>query len=115
MIFKQQSCESELFEGMQEAQNKSIEKEANYETNLIIRAMEELKFAAENFERAGRTDRAKEVTTVMLSLANNKDKDEEVNNSSQEEVKNVFMFFGFSPDDFKGINFSSNGDKEDKE
>jgi hypothetical protein len=108
------SFEQELLDGMEKAQLQSIASDEQYENTRIVKAMEELNAAAECFERAGRTIRAKEVTAVMISLAeDNKETESKENNSSEDEVKKVFMFFGFSPEDLKGLDFSSNGDSED--
>lgn len=112
MIWKQGSCEQELFEGMKIAEQKAIVAEDSSKQSLIIQAMEALNSAAQSFERSGRISRAKEITTVMVSLANsdvNEAKDKKPK-SSKEEAKKVFMFFGFGPEDLKGLDFSSDGE-----
>lgn len=108
------SFEQELMEGMENAQFQSIASEEQHEESLIVRAMEELNAAAEKFERAGRTDRAKEVTAVMMSLAED-DKPSPKKETSKDEVRKVFMFFGFGPEDLKGLDLSSDGDDKNEE
>ena len=102
MIFKQGSCEQELLEGMEKAQLEAVAEEGNKTHQLFLEAMQELNAAAESFEKAGRVSRAKEVTQVMMSLADD-DSDEETEKSDKDEVEKVFMFFGFGPDDLKGL------------
>jgi hypothetical protein len=75
MIFKQGSCEQELFEGMQNAQQESLIQEVQHQDQLVFAAMQELNNAAEAFERVGRKVRAEEVTAVMVSLAESSDND----------------------------------------
>ena len=193
MIFKQASCEEELYESMEKAQLEAVAKEEQREGELFLEAMQELNAAAECFERAGRTSRAKEVTQVMISLSSaitnidqilsviqgwaggditaqksgntievwswgvpkdqkqvvetnmknslesylqgqgitttvpiiyqavstpsfdtDDNNDKTAKKSSKDEVKKVFMFFGFGPEDLKGLD-SSNGDTGDGE
>ena len=113
MIFKQGSCEEELIEEMEKAQLDAVAKEEQHQELLILRAMEELNAAAESFERTGRKVRAKEVTAVMMTLANDKEKKELKKNDKNSEVKKVFMFFGFGPEDLEGLDLSSDGDTGD--
>lgn len=118
MIWKQGSSEQELFEGMQRAQEDAVAAEDEREGKLILKALEELNAAAESFENAGRVVRAKEVTAVMMSLAKDGDRkkskqDKKV--SSKDEARKVFMFFGFGPEDLKGLDISSDGDSGDGE
>jgi uncharacterized FAD-dependent dehydrogenase len=113
-MWKQGSCEQELFEGMQKAEEHTAEAEENQEQKLIVEAMEALNAAAESFERAGRKERAKEVTVVMMSLAKkdkekDKDKASSKKKSSKDEVKKVFKFFGFGPEDLEGLDSSDGG------
>ncbi len=98
MIFKQGSCEQELFEGMQEAQQEALVEEAQQHDQIIYAALQALNSAAECFERVGRTARAEEVTTVMVSLADSK-MDRSKNGSSKNEAAEVFRYFGFKPND----------------
>jgi hypothetical protein len=104
------SFEQELMEGMENAQLQSVASEEQREESLIVNAMQELNAAAESFERSGRTVRAKEVTAVMVSLADDDKKPSPKNTSSKDEAKKVFMFFGFGPEDLEGLELSSNGD-----
>jgi hypothetical protein len=116
MIFKQGSCADELYDSMDKAQLEAVAKEEQREGELILEAMRELNAAAECFEKAGRTARAKEVTQVMMSLAeDNDDSDEKPKKTSEDEVRKVFMFFGFGPEDLKGLELSSDGDTGDGE
>jgi hypothetical protein len=117
MIWKQGSSEQELFEGMQHAQEAVVVAEDEREAKLILAALEELNAAAESFERAGRVVRAQEVTAVMMSLAKdeNRKKSKRDKVSSKDEARKVFMFFGFGPEDLKGLDFSSDGDSGDGE
>jgi hypothetical protein len=108
------SFEQELMKGMENAQLQSIASEEQHEESLIVRAMEELNAAAESFERAGRTARAKEVTTVMMSLAEDDKKPTPEKESSKDEARKVFMFFGFGPKDLEGLDLSSSDDGDDK-
>ncbi len=103
MIFKRGSCEQELFEGMQEAQVEAVAEERYKNQQLFLEAMQELNAAAESFEKAGRVSRAKEVTQVMMSLADDTNETDDSEKSDMDEVKKVFMFFGFGPDDLKGL------------
>jgi hypothetical protein len=98
MIFKQGSCEQELFEGMQNAQQEVLVEESQQQDKLIYAALQELNNAAECFERVGRTARAEEVTTVMVSLADSKEEMSNKDNSKNEAAK-VFEYFGFKPKD----------------
>lgn len=107
MIWKQASVEQELFEGMQKAELDSVSKEEHSQELLILQAMEELDAAAKSFERCGRTERAKEVTAVMMSLAEGDEPKSK--KSNKDEVKKVFMFFGFSPEDLEGIDLYGDG------
>ena len=66
-------------------------------TLALISALQALNNAAECFERVGRTARAAEVTTVMISLADSK-KDSKIINSKKEAAK-VVEYFGFKPKD----------------
>lgn len=112
-LWKQGSCEQELFDGMKSAENEAIESEENHDSSSFIEALEELNAAAECFERAGKIVRAKEITALMMSLASDEKKTKpKKNNSSKEEAKKVFMFFGFSPKDIEGANFASDGECE---
>jgi predicted RNA-binding protein with PIN domain len=97
MIFKQGSCEQELFEGMQEAQQEVILEEAQQRAQTIYAALELLNNAAECFERVGRKVRAEEVTTVMVSLADSSEQQTLYN--SKKEAADVFEFFGYKPKD----------------
>ena len=105
MIWKQGSFEQELFEGMQKAELQSLAKEESHDEDLIVQAMEELNAAAESFEQAGRTKRAQEVTSIMISLAKAKKEDGKSKKSkkpsSKDEAKKIFMFFGFKPEDLE--------------
>ena len=99
-IFKQQSCETELFKGMQHAQDKVIIKEASAEENLIILAMQELNAAAKSFEQYGSSTRAEEVTNVIISLTNNGTEEFMPKEAtSEDEAKNVFAFLGLTSED----------------
>lgn len=107
MIWKQASFEQELFDGMQKAELDAVVQEEQTENLSILQAMEALDAAAKSFERCGRTERAKEVTAVMMSLAEgDKPKSKK---SNKDDVKKVFMFFGFSPEDLEGIDLSGDG------
>jgi hypothetical protein len=97
MIFKQGSCEQELFEGMQEAQQDSLLEESQQHDQLVYAALQALNNAAECFERVGRTARAEEVTAVMVSLADTKQ--DKPKGNSKGEVAEVFKYFGFKPKD----------------
>ena len=99
MIFKQGSCEQELFEGMQDAQQESLIEEVQQHDQLVYAALQALNNAAECFERVGRTARAEEVTAVMISLADST-KDNSINRKqSKSEAAEVFKYFGFKPKD----------------
>lgn len=113
-IWKQGSCAEELFEGMQKAEVDTVEAEERQDEDLVVQAMEALNMAAESFERAGRTARAKEVTFVMMSLAKDNKKPTSKKKSSKDEAKKVMMFFGFKPEDLKDTNLASDegGDEE---
>jgi hypothetical protein len=74
MIFKQGSCADEVFDGMQSAMQAAIEKEDTHQEQLVYAAMQALNDAAQNFEMGGRSIRAAEVTEVMNSLAEYKEK-----------------------------------------
>jgi hypothetical protein len=98
MIFKQGSCEQELFEGMQQAQQDTLTEEIQQQGQSIYEALQLLNNAAECFERVGRISRAEEVTAVMISLADSKiDKSEK--SKSKNEAAEVFKYFGFKPKD----------------
>jgi hypothetical protein len=109
----------ELMQGMAQAQLKKVASEDDRPNQIVIEAMEELNAAAESFERAWRTSRAKEVTAVMMALAKG---GEEVKKkiksppkkkeNSKSEAKKVLMFFGFGPEDLKDTNLSSDGGDE---
>lgn len=113
-MWKQGSCAEELFEGMQEAEVEAVEADKRHDETIVVQAMEALKAAAESFERAGRTARAKEVTLVMMSLAKDNKKPTSKKKSSKDEAKKVMMFFGFKPEDLKDANLTSDkgGDEE---
>lgn len=96
MIFKQGSCEQELFEGMQNAQQEVLVEEVQQHDQLVYAALQELNTAAECFERVGRTARAEEVTTVMVSLADSTQNKSNTGNSKTEAAE-VFRYFGFQP------------------
>lgn len=72
MMFKQASCEEELFIEMQQAQDMAVIKEDNYKDILILQAMQELDLAAQNFEKIGKVNSAKKVSELMISLIENK-------------------------------------------
>lgn len=111
-----ESLEQELMNNMEKAHDEMILAENQNDNNRIIQAMEELNLAANGFERVGKIARASEVTTIMLSLAEEKNRKKSKKiPSSEDEVKKVFMFFGFGPEDLEGLDFSSNGDSEDEE
>lgn len=107
MIWKQASFEEELFQGMQKAELDAANQEEGRDDFLILQAMEELNAAAQAFESCGRKDRAKEVTQVMMSLADGEES--ESKKSSEDDVRKVFMFFGFSPEDLEEIDLSGDG------
>jgi len=98
MIFKQGSCEQELFDGMQAAQQESLVEETQQHDQVVYAALQALNNAAECFERVGRTARAEEVTAVMVSLADSKTDTSKKGNSKDEAAK-VFKYFGFKPKD----------------
>jgi hypothetical protein len=98
MIFKQGSCEQELFEGMQAAQQEVIIKEDQQHDQLVYAALESLNKAAECFESIGRTARAEEVTTVMISLADSKNNPTQ-RRDSKKEAAELFKYFGYKPKD----------------
>ena len=109
MIFwKQSSCEQELQDEMEKAQQDAIVKEESSQGALILQAMSELNAAAQSFEQSGRVTRAKEVTLVMISLASDEDREkskskkdvEDAAKHNADEVVEVFKFFGFSPEEF---------------
>ena len=104
------SFEQELMEGMERAQLQYVASEEQHEDSLIVRAMEELNAADESFERAGRTARSKEVTAVMMSLADDDKESKPKKETSKDEARKVFMFFGFGPKDLEGLDLSSDGD-----
>jgi hypothetical protein len=72
MIFKQASCEDELFESMQIVQNQAVIKEDNSQNILIMQAIKELNLAAQSFEKIGSVQRAKETTAIIMSVTENK-------------------------------------------
>lgn len=109
------SFEQELMNNMENAQMQTLAAEEQYNESLIVKAMQELNYAAESFERAGRTARAQEVTAVMVSLAEGKKEKAPKKNSSKDEAKKVFMFFGFSPEDLKGLDLSADGEDKNEE
>ena len=109
-FWETESFEQELMNGMERIQLQSVASEEQHDEILIVKAMRELDAAAEDFERAGRTIRAKEVTEVMISLANGKKDSNKKEETSKDEAKKVFMFFGFSPEDLEGLDLSSDGD-----
>jgi hypothetical protein len=98
MIFKQGSCEQELFDGMQEAQQDSLIEESQHHDQLVYAALQALNNAAECFERVGRTARAEEVTAVMISLASTQ-QDNPKKDNSKGAAAEVFKYFGFKPND----------------
>lgn len=100
MMFKRGSCADELFDSMQEAQQEAILEEVRHQDQLVYAAMQELNDAADSFERMGRTVRAEEVTAVMVSLAElkNKPKTKKINDSRSEAAR-TFKFLGFKPKD----------------
>ena len=102
-IFKQGSLEQELFDGMQQAQDEAIVQEETSQERMILQAMEHLNNAAETFETSGSKVRASEVTELMTALAKGEKKSKSKKSSSKDEAKKVFMFFGFSPEDLKGL------------
>lgn len=108
------SFEQELMDGMEKAQLIAVASDENRDDSRIVEAMEELNAAAESFELAGRVARAKEVTSVMVSLAEGKKKKQSKKNTSSEDAKKMFMFFGFKPEDLKGLNLSSDGDGDEE-
>lgn len=114
--WNQGSCEDELMSGMDQAQLKKVASDENQQNQIIIEAMEELNAAAECFERAGRKERAKETTAVMMAIAKNSKKaPSKKKKNSKDEVKKVMMFFGFRPEDLQGIeglDISSDGGDE---
>jgi hypothetical protein len=71
-MFKQASCEDEVFEAMQIAQDQAVIKEDNNQNLLVMQVVQELNLAAQNFEKIGSVQRAKEVTAVMASVTENK-------------------------------------------
>lgn len=99
MIFKRGSCAEELFDGMQDAQQQALVEESQQHDQLVFAAMQALNDAAESFERVGRTARAEEVTAVMVSLADSKDKPKAKARSSKDDAAETFKFFGFKPKD----------------
>jgi hypothetical protein len=121
MMFKQESCAQELFEGMQKAQDQAVTDEDSKTDRLVMEAMQELEIAALGFERNNRVSRAKEVTAVMMSLAQEEgedialvleglqenDVDDARAKPNKAEAIKVFRFLGFSPEDLKRLNFSS--------
>jgi hypothetical protein len=109
------SFERELMDGMERSQLQSVASEEQRSETLIVRAMEELNAAAESFERCGRTTRAKEVTAVMVSLAEDENEPSPEKESSTDEARKVFMFFGFGPEDLEGLDLSSCGDDKNEE
>lgn len=115
--WNQGSCEDELMQEMQQMQLKKVASDDNRPNQIIVEAMQELNAAAECFERVGRTERAKEVTAVMLDLSKNSAEKKTKPSSkkkttSNTEAKKVMMFFGFSPEDLKGLDLSSDGGDE---
>jgi len=118
MMWKQGSCEDELVQGMEDAQEQALAQEENREGRLIVQAMEELKAAAESFERAGRTERAKEVTALMISLAKSSDRKKSKKKSKDpgkirtQEAKETFKFFGFKPEDLHDLDASDDKESE---
>jgi len=107
-IFKQGSLEDELLQRMESAQVEAVKKEESRQGDLIIQAMENLNAAAGSLERAGKTERVKEVSRLMMALAEGKKPKKEKKVSSKDEAKKVFMFFGFKPEDL-GSDFSDEG------
>ena len=104
-FWKESSCEKELQEAMEQAQQDAIVKEESSENAIILQAMSELNAAAESFELSGRVTRAKEVTAVMISLASDEERDRSKSkniktaSNNADEVMKVFEFFGFSPEE----------------
>ena len=100
MMFKRGSCADELFESMQDAQQEALLEEAQHHDQLVYAAMQALNDAADSFERMGRTARAEEVTAVMVSLADSKDKPKAKKpKDSKSEAAKTFKFLGFKPKD----------------
>jgi len=101
MMFKNKSCAQEVWDGMDTNLNtvSELEKIDNPQF-LLVNALEELQKAAEVLERSGQTKRATEVTELMVSLGECPcHKEEHKDESSKEDAKNTFMFFGFDADD----------------
>jgi hypothetical protein len=105
MIFKQASFEEELFEGMQSAQLKLAEEEANSKPSLIINAMQQLDAAAKECEMSSKPSLAREVTGIMVSLASGrkskKETSKEKKSKEKKDVSEVLKFFGFEAKDLK--------------
>lgn len=100
MMFKIASCEEDLFNGMQQAQEEALLAEETKHDQLVLAAMQALNDAAESFERSGRTIRAEEVTAVMVSLADSKQNEISTNKiSSKKEAAKVFEFLGYKPEE----------------
>lgn len=119
-IWKQASVLDEIMQGMESNQLEAVAKEENKENELILLAMQELNAAAESFENAGKKARAAEVTAVMMSLADDEDRNDSKKTQkpwnkqkSKNEARETFKMFGFSDKDLNDVGFSS--DEEDGE
>ena len=110
MMWKEGSCENELFENMKKAEIDSYTKEYNQRYEMISLALDELNQAAVLFEEAGNTSRAAEVINLIHSFASESSVEEEVledkndikewnEGKRKSEAKKVFKFFGFNSDD----------------
>jgi|SRR5271157_53091 len=119
-VWKQDSVLEEIMQSMESNQLEAIAEEENQESKLILLAMQELNAAAESFENAGRKTRATEVTAIMMSLANEEDRDDAKKmpkpwskQQSKNEAKKTFKMFGFGKKDLNDVGFTS--DEEDGE
>lgn len=106
MIFKYEDCSNELAEMMEKAQYDMVVKEHTSRNELIIQAMDLLNKSAESFESCGSKIRAAEVSRLMESIANCPCKQRKEHHGKHDDVKKVFMFLGFDPDELENLSSS---------
>jgi hypothetical protein len=110
MIFKRASCENELFEGMQKAEDYATVIDESHTDSLVYDVLQNLNVAAETFETLGLTKEATKITEVMISLAEKNKSKAKKNKKSKpktKEEKDIFKFFGFGPGDLNEAKSSS--------
>lgn len=90
-MFKQSNFEDEIYKSM-EKQLVSKQVEDNYGFKRLAQATDYLNAAAEIFEQAGMTDRANEITEVLLDLSKKLSNKTANKNEMPPEVKRVVDF-----------------------